>query len=62
MKTEENFDQAIIELARILDALNQRGETTLATASHGVGSRHVQGAKHCTDNGTWIVSKACKHH
>ena len=53
VKLEQDFHAAIVQLRGVLDARDQRRESTLSTGCHRIGSRQVQRAEDCNfDKGT----------
>ena len=47
VKVEEWPDKVVIELARVQYTQNEGRQSTLPSIGHGVGSGHIQRAKHC---------------
>ena len=47
VKVEEWPNKVVIELARVQYTQNERCQSTLPSVGHGVGSGHIQRAKHC---------------
>ena len=47
MQFEQYLDREIVQLARVLNAHDQRSKSTLAGWGHRIGSTHVQRAEDC---------------
>lgn len=46
MEAEEELDDEVVDVRRVLDAGNERRQTALAGVGHRIGARHVQRAEH----------------
>lgn len=47
MELEEHLDDVVVELARVLDAGDERRQATLTGRRQRVGARHVERREHC---------------
>lgn len=46
---EEQFDGVVIQMTRVQNDLDKRGQTTLTGCCHRHGARHIQRAEHCEE-------------